>query len=203
LNDSVSVLSPELLGHRTKDRLFQQGSGETRRFESIDMVLIISETHLFRKSNPVILQVDGPKKVTEKLAEYLKYLFIAWGQFNGGRIEFVESRDFDWQDFKEKQKIPNGPIKRHQARSQWYKENPYLRECADDEVFEFGAKVFEMSAPFLLKGGPKAPKEITGEMTLAFGDFIEEVNFRGLDMKRFNSFIDRDNIDKHLTGRKT
>ena len=198
LNDSVPILSPDLLAHRARDRLLQSKENGVQRFDSIDMVIVISETHLLRDSNPIILQVEGKNELPEDIAEYLRYVLTAWGHFNGGRIEFLKEDEFEWEEIKEKLQIPRGPVKRHEARSRWYHENPYLRQLTDEKVLEFGARVFELTAPFLLKGGLKAPANATGEMTLAFGDFVSEVNFRGLDMKDFERLVNRGSIDRHL-----
>jgi hypothetical protein len=162
------------------------------------MVILISETHLFKGANRPILQVQGPDAPPPDVGDYLKYWLHAWGTYNGGRTEFVEPQALDWKDVKEKFAVPEGPIKRHEARRHWYRKNPYLRELSDDEVFEFGAKVFELTSPFLLNGGPKAPLEVTSEMTLAFGDFVEETNHRGLDVNQLRRFVDDTKIRSQL-----
>ncbi len=198
LNDSVSVLSPEILSHRIQARLKQTREDFSRRFNEVNLVILITETHQYKNRASSVLRIDGPSPVPRKVEEYLNYLVLAWGQFNGSGVEYVHPDNFSWDEFVQKEEIQKSPLKRHEARTIWYQQNPYMRGWTDEEVMKFGAKVFEETAPAMIKGGIKVPVEVLGEQTLVFGDFIAEANFRGFDMKNFGKHINRENISKFV-----
>jgi hypothetical protein len=58
-----------------------------------------------------------------------------------------------------------------------------MKNWSDDTVLEASAKLIENIKPFVMKDGPKMPMNELADMILAFGDFIEESNYRGLDLK--------------------
>jgi hypothetical protein len=60
----------------------------------------------------------------------------------------------------------------------------------DKKLLEYGSKLIEYITPYFLKGGPRLPVEQMGKMGFLFGDFIEETNFRGLDLKEMKQHLD-------------
>ncbi|WP_240202880.1 hypothetical protein [Salmonella enterica] len=63
-----------------------------------------------------------------------------------------------------------------------------MNDWSDDKVLQAAVDHMNKIMPFILKNGPKLPVDKLGELMLAFGDFIEESNMRGLDLKGLKTF---------------
>ena len=190
LNDNVNVLAPEIIAKRVSGRLGEKRKSGEYRFNRIQYVILISETHKFKGKIPLILIIEGPTalKNNNSVNEYLDYLIYSWGYYNGGGVVYVNGENIKWEDFKEVSKAKTRPNTRSEVRRAWYKDNPYLRNLSDTQLFKYGVKVIDTITPYFLKGGPRLPKEQLGEMTFKFGDFIEEINLRGLDLKEMKKY---------------
>ena len=186
LNDSVSILSPEVIAKRISSRLGEENKSGGYRFNRIQYVILISETHKYKGEIPLILIIEGPTvpKNDDSINNYLDYLLFSWGNYNGGSVAHLDSENFNWSDFLEN----NGenepqPNTRSEARRAWYRQNRYLNNLSDDQVIHHGAKLIDAIQPYVMKDGPRLLKEQLGELFLKFGDFMEEANLRGLDLK--------------------
>jgi hypothetical protein len=184
LNDSVHVLSPEIIAHRVQHRLREKKHSDEFRFNRIQYVILISETHQFKGKVPLLLRIEGPTAKNEGVVnEYLDYLSHSWAQYNGGELAQLSSKEFNWHDFEEVRQNGDVPKTGSEARIEWYKQNRYLRLLSDARLIEYGARLIESITPYILKGGSQLPIEQLREMFFRFGDFIEETNYRGLDLK--------------------
>ena len=190
LNDSVNVLAPEVIAKRVSGRLGEKTKSGEYRFDRIQLVILISETHKYKGKIPLILVIEGPTvdQSNQGVNDYLDYLIFSWGQYNGGNVVHVDSDDVKWEDFKENKKTSSSPNTRSEVRRAWYKENPYLRKLPDEQLLQHGARIINNIIPNVMKGSPRLPKEQLGEMFLQFGDYIEEINFRGLNLKDMKKY---------------
>jgi hypothetical protein len=191
LNDSIRVLSPEIIAHRINSRLLEKINSGEFRFNRVNYVVLISETHNFKGKMPLILTIEGPSISENKdiVSEYLQYLSVSWAHYNGGELAQLSVEEINWQDFKEAQKKIDLPKTRSQERTEWYGYNPYLSPLTDEQLLEYGSKLIEAILPYVLKGGIQAPIQRVGEMFLQFGDFIEETNHRGVDLKEMKEHL--------------
>ena len=139
---------------------------------------------------PLILIIEGPTapKQNNSVNEYLDYLIYSWGHYNGGGVTYVDGENINWEDFKEVKKGQPPPNTRSEVRKAWYRDNPYMRNLPEIQLFQYGAKLIDSITPNVMKGGPKLPQEQLGEMFLQFDDFIEEINCRGLDLKQMKKY---------------
>lgn len=187
LNDSVRVLSPEILFHRISSRLLEKLDSGGFRFNRINYVVLVSETHNFQGKLPLILTIEGPSIAENKdtVSDYLQYLSVSWACYNGRELAQLSVEQINWQDFKETQKESTLPKTRSQERIEWYKHNPYLNHLTDEQLLEYGSKLLDAILPYVLKGSiqERSSTEQGGELFLQFGDFIEETNRRGIDLK--------------------
>lgn len=196
LNDKVKVLSPEIIAKRVAQRLQEKRTNGTFRFGEISYVLLISETHLYQGHIPISVIVEGPTSLDDdgSASGYLDYVLNAWAAYNGGTLGSLGDKGDLWENLTEKaEPIPN-KITRSAARQQWYRQNRYMRDWTDEQVLEACAKHMESIKPFVIKGGTMAPPDRLGEMMLEFGDFIEESNSRGLDLRDIQSYLDNTEV---------
>jgi hypothetical protein len=63
-----------------------------------------------------------------------------------------------------------------------------MKNWSDEKVLKGAAKCVELIQPFVMKNGPKLPASELAEMMMEFGDFIEESNLRGLDLREMRAF---------------
>lgn len=188
LNDKVKVLSPEVVCTRIQQRLKEKRDGSPR-FNNIDYVIFVSETHNI-KGMPVIVVIEGANAASKsaEISEYIDYLIYSWGKFNGGGCHEFQNVDAYVDMIKENSEPIPEKMKRSEARILWYRENRYMKTWTDDQVSMRAATLIDGIQPFVTKGGPKMPKEKLAELMMRFGDFIEESNLRGLDIKEFKKF---------------
>lgn len=192
LNDKIEVLSPEVIASRIAQRLKEKDSNGTIRFNEIAYVLLISETHLYKGQIPVSIRIEAPdaKNCNPKVSEYLDYIEHSWALFNGGSLVKLESENNFFNNLEEKQeKSDSKKITRSEERIMWYKKHRYMQNWSDDKVLEASAKLISDILPFITKGGPKMPINELAERMLAFSDFIEESNYRGLDLKELKKWF--------------
>ena len=191
LNDKVKVLSPEIISSRIAQRLKEKGSKGNLRFNEIAYVLLISETHLYKGQVPITLQIEAPgaEDCSKKVSEYLDYIVYSWALFNGGSLTRLKSINNFFNNIEEKPEPMPTKVTRSEERRAWYQKKRYMQHWSDDKVLEASAKLIENIKPFIMKGGPKMPTNELAEMMLAFGDFIEESNYRGLDLKEMKNWF--------------
>ena len=190
LNDTVNVLSPEVIAKRVSGRLGEKNKSGEYRFDRIQYVIFISETHKYKGEIPLILVIEGPTapQSNKSINDYFDYLIYSWGQYNGGGVAHVAEEDFKWEDFKENSQKKPPPKTRSDVRRAWYNQTRYMSNLSDEEVIQRGAKIIDTITPYVMKGGPCLPKEQLGELFLQFGDFMEEANLRGLDLKGMEKY---------------
>lgn len=185
LNDKVKVLSPEVVASRIYQRLKETKDG-LPRFANVDYVMFISETHNV-KGLPIIIVLEGINVSTNnpEISDYVDYLVHAWSHYNGGGVAKLDSLKSCLDNIKEnKDPIPER-MTRSEARILWYRRNRYMKLWTDEQVAKGAAGLVDNIQPYLMKGGPKLPIAELTELTMQFGDFTEESNLRGLDIREF------------------
>jgi hypothetical protein len=190
LNDTVNVLAPEVIAKRVSGRLGEKDKSGKYRFDRIQYVIFISETHKYKGEIPLILVIEGPTapQNNKSINDYFEYLIYSWGHYNGGGVVHVGAEDLKWEDFKETSQAKPPPNTRSEVRMAWYSQTRYMSKLSDEEVIQHGAKLIETITPYVMKSGPSLPKEQLGELFLQFGDFMEEANLRGLDLKEMKKY---------------
>ncbi len=191
LNDKVKVLSPEIISSRIAQRLKETDSKGIIRFNEIAYVLLISETHLYKGQVPVSIRIEAPgaKNCSPKVSEYLDYIDYSWALFNGGSLTKLKSTHNFFNSLEEKKKPTQKKVTRSDERIIWYKKQRYMKNWSDDKVLEASAKLIKEILPYITKGGPKMPTNELAERMFAFSDFIEESNYRGLDLKELKKWF--------------
>jgi len=192
LNEDISVLSPEVISYRVSQLLVKTDDDGSLHYKNITSVWFILENFSLKtrrrsKLLPSIV-IDGPDAVKRpELTNILDILQSNWAAFNGvpyvtGVIGKIADSDFIRLSELEKEHQQFKP--RHELWRQWYRNDPYLRSLSDDAVLTHGARLLSFMAPNFLKDGHKIPFEKMAQFMEGWTHFLEEVRFRGLDLKK-------------------
>jgi len=192
LNQDISVLSPELISYRVSQLLTKVEGDGSPHYKNVTSVWCMLESFALRtkkgaKLLPSIL-IDGPAAVNQpELTRILDMLQGKWAAFNGVPYTTAKIRKISDSDFirlSELDKEHEQLIPRHEIWRKQYRNTPYLRSLSDDAVMQHGARLLNFMTPGFLKDGPKLPFHQMAQFMEGFTHFLEEVRFRGLDMKK-------------------
>jgi hypothetical protein len=92
--------------------------------------------------------------------------------------------DSDFIRLSELEKAHQQVKPRYELWRQQYRENPYLRSLSDDAVLIHGSRLFHFMLPNFLKNGVDIPFDIMAQFMEGWTHFLEETNFRGLNLKK-------------------
>lgn len=192
LNQDISVLSPELISYRVSQLLTKAESDGSLHYKNVTSVWFMLESYALRtrrgaKLLPSIV-IDGPAAENQpELTRILDILQSKWAAFNGIPYTTADIRKIANSDFIRLSELDkeNEPLKpRHEIWRKQYRNSPYLRSLSDDAVLNHGARLLKLMTPGFLKNGPKLPFDQMAQFMEGFTHFLEEVRFRGLDLKK-------------------
>jgi hypothetical protein len=192
LNEDISVLSPELISYRVSQLLTKVDGEGSLHYKNVTSVWFMMENFALRtkkgaKLLPSIV-IDGPAAVNQpELTRIFNILQSKWAAFNGipyitADIRKISDSDFIRLSELDKEHQPLKP--RHEIWRKQYRNSPYLRSLSDDDVLNHGARLLKFMTPGFLKDGPKLPFDQMAQFMEGFTHFLEEVRFRGLDLKK-------------------
>lgn len=96
-------------------------------------------------------------------------------------------RNFKFSTFRDDAK-KSGSLPRHEVWRLQYRQNPHLRNLSKTELFEYGLmSSSEMEDMLCVESKEKLTPELMDEVGRKFTYFLEEMNFRGIDMREFES----------------
>lgn len=189
LNESIDILSPEVVGHRVSTVMRRARTGRSA-VELLDFAWLFFESHSV--GNPVNLTnfpsmlVKGNR--SQEFSWFPSYhndLVARWASFNGGiafdgsdvgeRLNYTSSKRFN--------PSPEAPLKRHELWRRQYDANPYLRHLQDSEVLALGSDLIHQLEPYFVQGGLGFVEQAVMPLMEKFTCFLQEANFRGLDMR--------------------
>lgn len=191
LNDSVDVLGPYVVGHRVAQLMRRPRTGNSDA-EKLDFVWLLFESHVMgtvqgRPAVPCIL-INGEGKDRFPWFHALHQDLVArWAHANGGISvpgDAPDPSEIKFVPMREATAPPPTHLPRHEWWRRQYRARPYLRPLADEALLAKGADIMRRVMPHFLKGGPGYVAEQVNPLMEEFTHFIEEMNFRGLDMRR-------------------
>lgn len=192
LNQDISVLSPELISYRVGQLLTKVDGDGSPHYKNVTSVWFMLENFAFKtkkgaKLLPSIV-IDGPSAVNQpELTRILDLLQSKWAAFNGIPYTTADIRKISDSDFIRLSELDkeHQPLKpRHELWRKQYRNSPYLRSLSDDSVLMHGARLLSLMASGFLKDGPKLPFDQMAQFMEGFTHFLEEAQFRGLNMKK-------------------
>lgn len=190
LNESIDVLSPDVVVHKTSELLCRQRDAMSPTLP-IDFVWLLFKSHVSPlgpglNGLPSMLLQGESAHDAKWFIEYFEGLQKGWAYFNG--VPLIRSHtgritDLYFQRARDHAKKNTHKLTRQQYWEQRYEANPYLRTLPDDKVLAYGARVLHGLAPYFLKGGPRlSPRELE-PLLVAWSNFLQESTHRGLDLR--------------------
>lgn len=191
LNESIEVLDPNVVGHRVAQLMRRPRTGSSNA-EKLDFVMLMFESHVIglvqgRPAVPFILINGEGKDKFPWFSAFHKDLVQRWAETIGIISVDAEAPDpskIHFAPMKEVTAPHPDQLPQHEVWRHQYHASPYLRSLSNDDVLVTGANLLRNLTPHFLKGGPRYVPEEVNPLMEAFTHFLEEMNFRGLDMRR-------------------
>lgn len=192
LNEDIEVLSPETIAYRVSELLAKTESNGQVHYKNITSVWFILENYTLKtkggsKLLPSIM-IDGPGAVDQnEFSQVLDKLQRMWASFNNVPIVTADIKKIDDTKFIPISKLEaehQRALPRHELWRKHYRKSPYLRTLSDEDVLKHGSRLVGFMTPHFIKGGHKIPFDKMTQFMEGWTHFLEEIKFRGLDLKQ-------------------
>jgi hypothetical protein len=192
INDIVEVLSPDIILNKICQLFNKKDPNGEPRYPHISVAWVISETHVFRTEVgldliPSIMISNNSSPGYQAAADYVEWMNKKWASFNN--MPFLEGNTemMGNELFKRKENSTPRQIPRHELWRKQYKKAPYLRYLNDDRLLYHGQQILDEMLPRFLNGAHDKPSEervfkLLEEQT----HFLEEMDYRGIDFRKFS-----------------
>lgn len=194
LNDAVDILSPHIIVSQIQNQLAKRISSGEMRFQEISIVWIIDETHTTQinektRANPLIMVINDYIQSSGATEVLVNTLFKQWAEFEG--FPLITQKDTSMQNlsFEPNRSVQPSrrPLKRYEIWQKQYRASPYLRNLSQDELIDYGEEILrDLNRTFILNS-PKKPKRNKDELALLWTHLLEEITFRGIDMRKLQN----------------
>lgn len=193
LNDSVDILDPYVVGQRVANLMRRSRTGNSEA-EKLDFVWLLFESHVMgtelgRPAVPSILITGEDAGRFPWFERVHNDLVRRWVDVNGGISVNADAPDpsqIKFTPMKAATAAPPKQIPRHEWWRRQYRSQPCLRSLSDADLLSKGADIVRRLAPSFLNGGPAPASELTNSLMEEFTHFLEEMNHRGIDMRRIS-----------------
>jgi hypothetical protein len=189
-NDAVESFSPDVVAYRVKKTLRKRtGSGDVR-FPEVTVVLVINGGHYSQltptlKGHPILVMPSGLPD-PNGIEAFASSLLPNWSSFEGVSLVKMETEAFpklSFESVQRKKKEKQRPLTVEEYWRAQYRRSPYLRKLSKEDLLHHGGKLLEDIGPRFLKGAPQTPKDYLMDLMARFTHFLEEANFRAIDMR--------------------
>jgi len=139
----------------------------------------------------LIMVINDYIKVTGLAEDLVNTFFHEWAIFEG--LPLIDRQDVPMQKISF---APNSsvqpssePMKRYEIWQKEYKASPYLRNLGQEELLGYGEEILrDLNRTFVLDS-PRKPTKSKEELAVLWTHLLEEINFRGLDMRKLRDRI--------------
>jgi len=192
VNDSVENLSSELITYKIHQLLNKKDQLGNIRYLNISVVWILSDFHVIKTESgqellPSIIVVNDHIPSWEPAFAYVEWLQKKWALFNN--IPFIEG-NFNFKNVKFlKRQEPNysETIPRQEMWETEYIKKPYLRNLDKEQLLKHGQQLYIELFPAFIRGShDKPPQENIFKLMEPLTHFMEEINYRGIDLREFS-----------------
>lgn len=184
VNSKIPEFTPELVAKAVHSKMKAREDG-AQRFESIDVVLYISEKHFTplpggRAAYPVMIY-EGMGAIENKWKmELVNRIVHAWSLHRTGT---PMEATLDMNAFAPVEDVPDS-MSRSEAWLLEYARRPYLRDLSVEQLrVEFQRAMAINSLTFLIGSWEKPPQRFTAEGLRHFQHVIAELGRRALDVR--------------------
>ena len=191
LNDSIDVLDPYVVGHRVAQVMRRPRTGSSSA-DKLDYVWLLFESHIMGVVQghvvvPNILINGESKGRFPWFPAFHHDLLRRWSEATGGIVVEADAPDpskIRFVPMKDAVTPLPTQLPRHEVWRRQYHARPHLRTLSDDELMMRGSDIIRRVMPHLQKGGSGCVVDEVASLMEEFTHFLEELNFRGLDMRR-------------------
>ncbi|MDA9464760.1 hypothetical protein [Bradyrhizobium sp. CCBAU 53415] len=184
LNSQIDEFSPDVVIYAVQQKLRQPSPGDVR-FPDIDAVLYISEKHAQKLPDGriafAIAQIVCAPAIEQRWKMgVIECVMQRWSEFRTGSAAVSGRPD----GFESVVDVPP-QMPRHEAWKLAYRRNPYLRPLTDRQLMVHFQRCVGFNA--LLSNGSWTMPSMEEHLGYVrdFGDAIEEINHRGIDLRQF------------------
>lgn len=195
VNDLVDILSPDMLALRVRRCLQKQTAAKEKRFQEITVVLAVNAVHYTQitptlKAMPILIMPSGLPDPND-IQSFAQVLAERWSTFEGkphlkAAAEIFKKLKFNKFSDDDRTKRP---MPRHEVWQRQYRNNPHLRKLSKEELIRYGLIASsQMDEMLSVESKRELTAEYMEEVGRKFTHFLEEMNFRGIDMREFIEF---------------
>ncbi len=193
LNESIDVLAPEHIVYRLKQTANKKNPDKSYQYLEINYVLIISEAHFSPSPNNemafLILHQPINNITAFEYEKFVTFLTKKWTEFNNTPLydlgELSSMKELKLRSVAHYKKDQEKLIPRHESYRRYYRRNPYFRSY-DEKKMKWMFKMIITNLTFgLTKKATQKQKDRVIFWGEVFTHFLEEVTYRGMDMKIF------------------
>lgn len=209
LNDFIDVFSPDALVRRVRKCFQKRNAGGEHRFPEITVVWAVNEAHYTQvtptlKAMPIIRMSSGLPD-PHNLEGFAETLGERWSAYQGKPHLKTNADTFKKLEFNKfsDDARKSQPMPRHQVWRLRYRENPYLRSLSKEELLEHGQKILSQTGRmFSVKAKRNPSTALMDELGAGFTHFLEEMNFRAIDMREFGPKVEALNDRFHILDKE-
>jgi hypothetical protein len=199
LNEKIDVLSPEFITYRLRKTANKKTPEKQLQFVDINWIFIVSEAHFVPVSNDTvgfpIVQLPIQSAASFNHRDFITQLSQKWSEYNKVALfsigEIKSIKDLHAESVARFQRNTTRSAPRHEIIRRRYRRNPYLRSYDEKKLKWLFNIIMEEGTPGLLKGATKAEITRVNFWMEVFTHFMEEANYRGLDMKIFRPITEK------------
>lgn len=195
LNESIEILTPEVVGRRLSELLCKKDPDNSFHYKNIQYVWLIAESHYcdveVGSQGLISACIVGPSTKEDSWFENeFDKLQSGWAEFN--HVPLIRSKETQLSNMSFKSTaVPKEKNEKPRSNSDlWrlqYNCNPYLRPLSDNAIYAFGQQLLEEMIPNFLINGQRLPQDKMKALIVSWTEFLEEANFRGLDLKKIRA----------------
>jgi hypothetical protein len=189
-NESIAVLSPEVIAHRVHRMLNKRTPDGKPQFPEINMVWMLSEKHVVevRPGLNGIACLLLRQEIADPIGvqDFVESLQPRWAEFHSLPHHTVSGATLSDVEFKNNPNLePRGStsVTRAEFWRQQYQAKPYLRDLSDRRLIKHAGRLFALISPGFLRGCSEQDRARTFKLMPEWTHFLEEVNRRGMDMR--------------------
>ena len=143
------------------------------------------------RANPLIMVINDYIQSSGATEVLVNTLFKQWAEFEG--FPLITQKDTSMQNlsFEPNRSVQPSrrPLKRYEIWQKQYRASPYLRNLSQDELIDYGEEILrDLNRTFILNS-PKKPKRNKDELALLWTHLLEEITFRGIDMRKLQNCL--------------
>jgi hypothetical protein len=191
MNDSVDVLDPYLVGHRVAQLMRRPRTGKSSA-GNLDFVWLLFESHTagVMQDRPAVicpLIVGESKNKFPWFSAFHGDLVQRWATANGGIAVTANVLDLSKVRFAPMSRTATPAPTQLPRQEVWrreYQARPHFRSLSNEQLLTRGSDIIRKMKLHFVEKRPEDLSNVVGSFMEEFTHFLEEMNFRGLDMRR-------------------